>query len=78
MEWLKIEVEIIQSIIARHDEITQTTKNWAMITWAGSIGLLISQADLRIFLIFTSIPPLLFWFIDTSWRRLQKRSIYRQ
>lgn len=78
LEMLRMEVELIDRIIARFDQYTQTTKNWAIVIWAGSIALSLSSVDLRKYIILTAILPLLFWFIDAWWRRLQKRSILRQ
>lgn len=33
LEILKKEIDSIKAIIARMDTITQTTKNWAIVTW---------------------------------------------
>jgi hypothetical protein len=77
LDLLKLEIETINAIIGRHDEITQTTKNWAVVTWAGGVGLCLQHQDLRVYLILTAIIPLLFWFIDAQWRRLQARSTFR-
>ena len=78
LDCLKIEIELIDRAIARFDQITQTTKNWAVVTWTGSIALVLGRAELRKYIIFTAVLPLLFWFIDAWWRLLQKRSILRQ
>lgn len=77
LDILKMELESIDRIIARMDEITQTTKNWAVVTWTGSIGIALGSPDLRKYIILTAILPLLFWYMDAQWRRLQSRSIFR-
>jgi hypothetical protein len=77
LELLKMEIEITNEIIGRMDEITQTTKNWAIVTWAGSIALALGEPTLRAYIALTAVLPLLFWYIDAYWRRLQARSIFR-
>ena len=59
------------------DEITQTTKNWAILVWGGSILLVLGDPVLRGYLFFTAVSPLLFWYIDGRWRYLQRRSSFR-
>lgn len=77
LDCLKLEMEMIERIIARMDETTQGIKNWAIVTWAGSIGLLLKDPDLRKYIIFTVVLPLIFWYLDGIWRKLQRRSVYR-
>ena len=77
LDLLKLELGTINGIIERIDGITQATKNWSVVTWAGGVGLALSQPALRRFVVLTAILPMLFWFIDAVWRRLQARSIYR-
>ncbi len=77
LEFLKLEIECINSTIARFDEITQTTKNWAIVTWASSIALGLGQPDLRKYTILTALLPLLFWNVDAWWRHLLRRSGFR-
>ena len=77
LEVLSAEQESINEIVGRIDNITQTTKNWAVTLWAGSLGFAITDPELRKYALLTAILPLIFWFIDAWWRRLQKRSIYR-
>lgn len=43
---LEKEIDTINDIIARMDGITQATKNWAIVTWAGSIALALSKPEL--------------------------------
>ncbi|MGD0337476.1 MAG: hypothetical protein ABSB78_01665 [Bacteroidota bacterium] len=77
LDILKMEIESINAIIARMDEITQTTKNWAIVTWAGSVALALTESSLRAYISLTAVLPLIFWYIDGHWRHLQGRSIYR-
>ena len=77
LELLREELKVIDNTIARLDNHTQMTKNWAVVTWVASVGAILSKAELRPFLGLTAMLPLMFWFIDGNWRRLQKRSAYR-
>lgn len=77
LEFLKLEFNSINQSIERIDQITQTTKNWAVLTWAGSIALAIGQGDLRRYILLTAVLPMLFWLIDAHWRRIQRSFIYR-
>jgi hypothetical protein len=77
LEILKSELQSIDQTIERIDEITQTTKNWAIVTWAGLISIIAGQPELRNFIAFTAVLPFLFWRIDGHWRHLQRRSSFR-
>jgi len=76
LEFLKAELETINSAIARIDGTTQATKNWAVGIWAGSIALLLDK-DLPQYIAFSAILPLAFWVTDAWWRRIQRSFIYR-
>jgi hypothetical protein len=79
LDILKSEISVIQDATMKVIEFTQTTKNWAVGIWAGSIALLLGQqADLSKYIIFTAILPLSFWFVDAHWRHIQRRMTYRQ
>ncbi len=77
LDILKMEIQNIDTLISRMDEMAQATKNWAIGMWTGSIAIMLSQPGLRGFVILSAIPPLLFWYIDANFRRLQNRSIFR-
>lgn len=77
LEILKMEIHTIDGIVGRMDEITQTTKNWAILTWAGGLGASLGSADLRKYAVLTALLPIVFWFTDAQWRRLQRRSTFR-
>jgi hypothetical protein len=76
MELLKLELETINEVIARIDGTTQAVKNWAVVVWAGSIAIALDK-DLRTYVGFTAALPLLFWFVDAWWRRIQRHFIFR-
>ena len=76
MEFLKLELESINTITGRIDGITQTIKNWCVVIWAGSIALLLAQGQKHL-IFFTAIVPVLFWFVDAWWRRIQRSFIFR-
>ena len=78
LEILKMEIDIIDKAITRIDEITQSTKNWAVVIWSGSIGLLLSQPDLRQYVVYTAVIPALFWLVDAWWRHYLEAFVYRQ
>lgn len=79
LDLLKCELTVIQDTTMKIVEFTQSTKNWAIGIWAGSVALLLGQqADLSKYIIFTAILPLSFWFVDAHWRHVQRRTTYRQ
>ncbi len=78
LEVLQKELDIIDSSVRKIDDIGNSIKNWAIITWAGSISVVISKPDLHPFLLFTAIPPIIFMFTDAYWRKIQRRFFYRQ
>ena len=68
LEILKFEMGYIEHSIARMDEITQTTKYWAILIWSGSISLILGQQTLKQYVLFTAAIPLSFALIDARWR----------
>jgi len=80
LEILKWELTSIEKVIERMDNLAQASKNWAILIWAGSISLGLGKdaGNYRpIILFFTSIIPILFWLMDSFYRKLQRRSTYR-
>src|SRR4051812_44933379 len=73
------ELEHSNTIISNFDSFTQASKNWAITLWAGSLALVLSNEarDLRAFVFLTPVIPIVFWFLDAHWRRMQRRTIYR-
>ena len=78
LDLLKMEIEIIDKAIARLDDITQTTKNFAIIIWVGLITVAFADPDFRQYTIFTALVPLLFWVLDARWRYFLRGFIFRQ
>jgi uncharacterized membrane protein len=79
LEILKTEINQIHDIVARIDTITQQIKYWTISIWAGSISLIISSSniDLRIYIWFIMVVPILFWIVDANFRRRQRQFLYR-
>ncbi len=47
LEFLKLEFGHINDAIGRIDETTAKVKDWAIVTWAGSVGLVLGQQQLH-------------------------------
>jgi len=77
LEILKSELKTIDQTVERTDQITQATKNWAVVTWAGTISIIIGQPDLRIYVAISAILPFFFWLIDGYWRSRQRKFLFR-
>lgn len=77
-EILKKELDSIDSSIRKIDDIGHSIKNWAIITWTGSIAFFLGQPELHQYILFTAIPPLAFLFSDAHWRQIQRRFTFRQ
>lgn len=71
LELLKIEIDLVDRSIARDETRSQNVKNFAIAIWAAVVTLFIGQDALRKFVIFTTIIPVLFWFLDAWWARLR-------
>jgi hypothetical protein len=74
---LRDEIELINSSIRQFDEITKSIKEWAVLSWTAAVGISLQQLTLRPFINLTALIPLLFWVVDTSYRRVQRRFIFR-
>lgn len=77
LEILKWELDHIESGIRKLDDITREIKNWAIIVWGVSLGTVIATDSLKPYIGLTAIFPLLFWFVDARFRRIQRSFIYR-
>ncbi len=77
LEFLKLEFQSINESIGRIDETTGKVKNWAIITWAGGIAVGLGRPELSHYLWLTGTLPLLFFFVDAWWRRIQRSFIFR-
>jgi hypothetical protein len=76
-ELLKLELELGYSAILQHADITKGIKNWAIVTWSGSIGLALSSPNFYKFLWLTGLIPLLFWVVDISFNRVMMTFVNR-
>jgi hypothetical protein len=77
LDILKMEIQGIEKIVSRMDDMAQATKNWTISIWTGSLAIALSQPDFRKYILITAVSPILFWYIDAYFRRLQRRSIFR-
>jgi hypothetical protein len=78
LEMLKKELDFIDSSIRKIDDIGNSIKNWAILSWTGAIAIILGKPELYGYIAFTSIPTLLFMMLDVQWRKIQRRFIYRQ
>jgi hypothetical protein len=77
LELLDTELAHITGAIRQNDEMTRSLKNWAIVTWTGSVGLALKDPDLHRFVWVTAVVPLVFWIVDGSFRRIQRTFIAR-
>jgi hypothetical protein len=73
-----MEISIIDNAISKMDHITTVHRNWAVVLWAGSIGLALKQPDLQTYIIFTAAIPLLFWAINVKWYYYISGFVFRE
>jgi len=78
LEMLKKELDFIDSSIRKIDDIGNSIKNWAILSWTGAIAVILGEPELYGYVVFSAIPPLLFMMLDAHWRKVQRRFIYRQ
>ena len=78
LEMLKKELDFIDSSIRKIDDIGNSIKNWAILSWTGSITIILGKPELYGYVVFSAIPPLLFMMLDAHWRKNQRRFMYRQ
>jgi len=77
LDCLKTEIGLIDSTISRMETITQTVKNFALITLMGSVALFLSQAPLQRYVFLSAFLPISFWFIDAWWAHLHRGAVFR-
>jgi len=78
LEMLQKELDFIDSSIRKIDDIGNSIKNWAILSWTGAIALILGKPELYRYVVFSAIPPLLFMMLDAHWRKVQRHFIYRQ
>ncbi|MBU7583607.1 MAG: hypothetical protein KAF91_11965 [Nostoc sp. TH1S01] len=77
LECLKLELDLVDRAIARLETITQNVKNFSVVVWVASITIFLGQSELRKYVAFTAILPILFWFIDAWWVHFHRGSYLR-
>lgn len=77
LDFLKLEFEAIQQAIKQIDEMTCRAKNWAIVLWAGSLGVILGKLEYRPYVLLTTALPLVFWFNDAYLRHVQRTFIFR-
>jgi hypothetical protein len=77
LELLNGELKSIDGAIRQHDAIAMSVKNWAVVTWTASLGFSLKESELHQFIGYTAVIPLVFWFVDGSFRRIQRTFIAR-
>ena len=77
LDILKVEIETINASIRQMDKMGESIKNWAILIWAAATGAAISQDKLNSYIALTATIPLAFWLVDTWYRRIQRKFIWR-
>ena len=73
---LKKELDFIYSTIRQLNEITKSIKNWTISIWTASVMCIIANRHLHIYMV-NRCGSILFWFVDASYRRIQRTFIVR-
>lgn len=76
-EILKMEIEIIEGTIRKIDDIGNNVKKWAILTWGGSIAIMLQEDALRPFLLASAVLPVVFLIVDARWRIIQRHFVFR-
>lgn len=77
VECLKMEIDILERSISRRETITQSVKNFAIVSWGAALTVMIGQNDLRKYVIITAILPIMFWLVDAWWLYLYRGDSFR-
>jgi hypothetical protein len=77
LDMLKLEVETINQSIRQMDEITKSIKEWTVGLWTAAIGGALVKPELANYIWVTVAIPLVFWLVDTWYRRIQRKFIFR-
>jgi len=78
LELLREELKLIDAAIRQMDDITKNVKNWAIVTWTAALSASLASPELRPFAVGSAAVPFVFWFVDGSYRRVQRTFILRQ
>lgn len=76
-ELLKHEMEINKSSVEQMHEFGKSIKNWTILLWAASIGGALTQKGFSQYIIFISAIPVLLWFVEASYRKIQSKFLFR-
>jgi uncharacterized membrane protein len=60
---LKAELSLTQGQMDKYDQLSMTTKNWAITLWVALMGLAFQSKQYQVALI-GALIPLIFWFFD--------------
>ena len=77
LDILKLEIQTINASIQQMDKMGESIKNWAILIWAAATGASITQDKLNPYIALTATIPLAFWLVDTWYRRIQRKFIWR-
>lgn len=77
LDLLKTEIETINAAISQMDEITKSIKEWTVGLWSAAVGGALAPPRLTPYVGLTVVVPLLFWFVDAWYRRIQRKFILR-
>lgn len=77
IDLLKKEIEINKSTIAQMHEFGKTIKNWGIVLWATAIGGALTDKSFTKYIIFIIAIPLLLWFVEAAYRKIQSKFLYR-
>ena len=76
-ELLIKEIEINNTSIKQMHEFGKSIKNWTLLFWSATIGASISNNDFTKYIIFISAIPVLFWVVESYYRRIQSKFLNR-
>ena len=77
MRLLELEIQTINSSIRQMDDIVKSIKQWTITVWTAAVGITLASPVLTDFTVAVSIIPLVFLFVEVSYRRIQRRFIWR-
>jgi len=78
LEILKKEIDLINDGLKRLDENGRQIKYLAIVTWAGTMGIVLSgENQLRQYAILVTIIPVIFWLADTRWSSMLRKFVFR-
>lgn len=76
-ELLKKEMEINKESVAQMHEFGKSIKNWTILLWSAAIGGALTNKSFAQYIIFILAIPLLLWFVEAAYRKIQSKFLYR-